>query len=353
MTWYNSGNWDGLRVDKLAEIMHNVCSAINERQTAVGVTLTTWYKGNGTLGTNPSAADMAGFFLGDYVDTDANDTRWDDNRDRAIAAVKALAPYFWDDNLCSNRLTAADLEDFSTTYPGAFEDYDGSPETHLDVRIWIKLKETIVKLRYRMYSPNVSDPSGHEEGYGLGTDEDNLVGAWANAVADLSAVPSGFMGVLHEINGQTLSGGPPDLFYGIIFRHDGGNIIVNASGITLDPADDLMWVRGSIRVTRTQSGNWPCDYGSGPSITLMGTTKDCTTAGDFFAYDFTPTWFTPGYASNVVPFSMAGTETLDGSIDAFPGSRPLGGYNAEYEVIVLFDGGVDVGVDLYGRFTYQ
>lgn len=51
MAWYNDGIWNDLRIDRTGHLLHQMCYAINERENAVGRTLSTW----DGLGSTPAA----------------------------------------------------------------------------------------------------------------------------------------------------------------------------------------------------------------------------------------------------------------------------------------------------------
>lgn len=56
MGWYNGGEWNGLRRDRVGHLLAEMCYAINEREALLGRTLTSW----GSVGTYPEAADFDG-----------------------------------------------------------------------------------------------------------------------------------------------------------------------------------------------------------------------------------------------------------------------------------------------------
>lgn len=62
MAWYNGGDWEGVSVQALSEILAELCWAINERQAMLPYTETAWTVNSGTT-TYPIASDFNGLAL--------------------------------------------------------------------------------------------------------------------------------------------------------------------------------------------------------------------------------------------------------------------------------------------------
>jgi hypothetical protein len=59
MAWYNGGNWGGLPIARGNKLLAELCTAVNERETAIGISQTDWRLGVGTL-YEPAYTDFGG-----------------------------------------------------------------------------------------------------------------------------------------------------------------------------------------------------------------------------------------------------------------------------------------------------
>lgn len=175
MAWYNGGDWSAVRVDRRGLILQQMCFAINERETTVGRTLTTWPNG---VAANPSSWVFDGY-----------------RADRAgvvLTAIRDAIPSLYDTGE-AERFVQSDGSNWTAAllftaagYGASWLAVDG--EITNDVRPFLQTKAVIDALIYYLDEQSVTITVANVSnlyGYGRGPYGD-IQAVYDEAVADLS-----------------------------------------------------------------------------------------------------------------------------------------------------------------------
>ncbi len=159
--------------------MFELCRAINERETAMGVTLTTFYKADGTQDSDLLITDFVGMKLF------SSDNKFRDNCERIMARIKEMVNNGWFTEGTGNTAvwTLANLE--SDVGLGAFMD---RPRRLCDAPFYQQCKDALDRLIYLRATANV-DVTMSQYAEGSATDyPDSLYTTYADAWANRSEV---------------------------------------------------------------------------------------------------------------------------------------------------------------------
>lgn len=145
MAWYNAGDWSAVRVDRRGLILQQMCYAINERETAVGRTLTAWPNG---VAASPSSSAFDGYRV--------------DRAGLVLTAIRDAIPSLYD-TAQAERFVQSDGSNWTSAllftaagYGASWLAIDG--EITNDVRPFLQTKAVIDELIY--YTEASSDYIG-------------------------------------------------------------------------------------------------------------------------------------------------------------------------------------------------
>ena len=146
-TWPHSGDWGGLRIDELPEVLAALCCAVNEREKALTIddtpSYTTWNVSTENT-TFPDASDFEGLAI--VGSTNPISTALLGNLTKLNSAVSGMR---------SKYVTGSDsttLVDYSTVISDWGDFTSDAPVNWRDHRVWCRCRDALKKMRYRKYS---------------------------------------------------------------------------------------------------------------------------------------------------------------------------------------------------------